>query len=83
MAGRKSPVFLARVERLRRLGATPQYVCGEMHLAEKHNDRLLLKLVRERGFTDIGTATRELKLESILGIGSRASVGTSSFEGLP
>ena len=55
-----------RVERLRRLGETPQYVCGETHLAEKHTDPRLLALVRERGFTDIETATRELNLKSIL-----------------
>ena len=55
-----------RVERLRRLGKTPQYVCGETHLAEKHTDPRLLALVRERGFTDIETATRELNLKSIL-----------------
>ncbi|MFM7181077.1 MAG: hypothetical protein ACKO2G_06395 [Verrucomicrobiales bacterium] len=55
-----------RVERLRRLVTTPQYVCGEMQLAEKHNDQRLLALVRERGFTDIDSATRELNLKSIL-----------------
>jgi hypothetical protein len=55
-----------RVERLRSLGETPQYVCGETHFAEKHNDKRLLALVRERGFTDIETATRELNLKSIL-----------------
>jgi len=55
-----------RVTRLRRLGSTPQYICGEMHLAEKHNDRRLLAIVRERKFTSIDTATRELNLKSIL-----------------
>ncbi len=55
-----------RVERLRRLGNAPQYVCGEIHLAEKHTDPKLLAMVRERGFTDIETATRELNLKSIL-----------------
>lgn len=55
-----------RVTRLRRLGETPQYVCGEMQLAVKHDDRRLLALVRERGFTEIETAARELNLASIL-----------------
>lgn len=60
------PERALRVERLRRLGDTPQYVCGETHLAKKHNDSRLLALIRERGFTDIETATRELNLKSIL-----------------
>lgn len=55
-----------RVERLRRLGKTPQYVCGEMQLTDKHSDARLLSMVRERGFTDIAIATRELKLKSML-----------------
>lgn len=55
-----------RVERLRRLGETPQYVWGETHFAEKHNDKRLLAMIRERGFTDIESATGELNLKSIL-----------------
>jgi hypothetical protein len=55
-----------RVNRLLRLGKTPQYVCGEMHLAVRHEDSKLLDLIRKRGFTDIETATRELDLKSIL-----------------
>jgi acetyl esterase/lipase len=55
-----------RVKRLRRLGETPQYVCGELQLATKHEHQRLLALVRQRGFTDIETATRELDLKSII-----------------
>jgi hypothetical protein len=55
-----------RLERLLRLGETPQYVCGEMHLAERHNDQRLLALVRTHGYSDIEVATRELNLKSIL-----------------
>ena len=55
-----------RVERLRRLDRTPQYICGETHLAEKHNDRRLIAIIRERNFESIELATRELGLKSIL-----------------
>ncbi len=55
-----------RVERLLRLGRVPQYICGETHLAEKHNDKRLLAIVRERQFESIEAATRELNLKSIL-----------------
>jgi len=55
-----------RVARLRRLAATPQYICGETQLAEKHNDKRLLELVRSRTFDSRESATRELGLISIL-----------------
>jgi hypothetical protein len=55
-----------RVERLRRLGKTPQYICGEYHLAEKHNDKSLIAIVREREFESIEAAMRELNLKSII-----------------
>jgi len=48
--------------RLRRLGDTPQYVCGEHHLAVQHNDSGLLKMVRERKLNAFETAKRELGL---------------------
>lgn len=54
-----------RVKRLLRLGNTPQYICGEM-VSESHSGKALLKLIQERGYTDIHTAHRELKLKSIL-----------------
>lgn len=38
-------------ERMRRLGSTPQLICGEFHLPLNHRDETLLKLTREGGFT--------------------------------
>lgn len=58
--------FARNVERLRRLGKTLQYVCGEHHLAEKHNDKRLLALVQSTRFESIEAATRVLNLQSIL-----------------
>jgi hypothetical protein len=49
-------------QRLKRLGNTPQYVCGEHHLAMKHNDPKLLKMVHDRRFDTFETAKRELGL---------------------
>ena len=37
-----------KVERLRRLSRTPQFVCGEYHLAENHNDKKLLRILVPR-----------------------------------
>lgn len=55
-----------RTERLLRLGSTPQYVCGEHHLAEKHTDPKLLAMIREKKIKTIAAAKRELKLQSML-----------------
>jgi len=49
-------------QRLKRLGNTPQYVCGEHHLAMKHTDPKLLKMVHDRKFDTFETAKRELGL---------------------
>lgn len=55
-----------RAERLLRLGKTPQYICGEMQLAEKHNGKRLLELVRSRKGQSLETLSKELNLISIL-----------------
>ena len=49
-------------QRLNRLGDTPQYVCGEHHLATRHTDSKLLKMVHDRKIDDFETAKRELNL---------------------
>jgi hypothetical protein len=55
-----------RVERLLRLGNTPQYVCGEYHLTENHKDQKLLSLVQEGNFATLAEVKRHLNIESIL-----------------
>ena len=50
------------VERLKRLWDTPQYVCGEHHLAVDHRDKKLLEMVREKKFSSLEAAKSELKL---------------------
>lgn len=49
-------------QRLKRLGDTPQYVCGEHHLATKHTDPKLLKMVHDRKFDTFEIAKQELSL---------------------
>jgi hypothetical protein len=60
--GMSETEFQLGSKRLRRLGDTPQYVCGEHHLADKHNDNKLLKLVRDKKFSTIEAAKQELDL---------------------
>ena len=49
-------------QRLKRLRDTPQYVCGEHHLAVKHTDPKLLKMVHDRKLETFEAAKRELDL---------------------
>jgi len=58
--------FSRNVERLHRLGKTPQYVCGEHHLAEKHKDKKLLAMVQAKNYASLEAVKRELKIQSIL-----------------
>jgi hypothetical protein len=50
------------VERVKRLGETPQFICGEYHLRENHTDANDLKAVRDGRYTDMAVAVRELDL---------------------
>ena len=49
-------------ERVKRLGDTPQLICGEYHLRENHTDANDLKAVREGSYTDMEVAIKELDL---------------------
>mgnify|MGYP001605240149 CR=1 FL=1 len=53
---------IGAVERLRRLGDTPQFICGEYHLRINHTDENDFKAVRDGGYTDMAIAIRELDL---------------------
>ena len=58
--------FSRKVERLRRLGKTPQFVCGEHHLAEQHNDKKLLAMVQTENYASLEAVKRDLNLQTIL-----------------
>ena len=53
-------------ERLRRLGNTPQYICGEHHLSVKHNDAKLLETVAAGKFKTFEEAKKSLGLVSMI-----------------
>ena len=53
-------------ERLKRLGATPQYVCGEHHLPKQHEDGALLAMVHERKLDTFESAKTALGLIPML-----------------
>lgn len=58
-----SPAEQARaVERLRRLGTTPQLICGEHHLPRDHTDGKLMEMIRGGTWTTFESARRELGL---------------------
>jgi hypothetical protein len=50
------------VERLRRLGSIPQFICGEHHLPCIHNDEKLSEVIKTGKFTSFDTARKELGL---------------------
>lgn len=50
------------VERVKRLGSTPQFICGEYHLRENHTDANDLRAVRDGNYSDMEIAINELDL---------------------
>ncbi len=56
----------ACAQRLRRLGAIPQFISGEYHMPVGHSDKKLLDAVKERKFDSFEKAKEELKLTPLL-----------------
>lgn len=53
-------------DRLRRLKAVPQLVCGEYHLPRNHNDGVLRKILADRKFQTFEEAKKDLGLIPML-----------------
>ncbi len=49
------------VQRLRRLGSIPQFICGEYQLPDHYEDSQLLKLIAEKKFASLDAACKELR----------------------